>query len=61
MKVAAPAHSCACGISASMHVIARIEDLVVIKKIPGHLRGKAEMHELILLPESRAPPAGLFD
>ncbi len=37
VKVAAPAHPCARGISASLHVIASIEDPVVIKKILIHL------------------------
>ena len=33
MKITAPAHPCALGISASLHVIACIEDPAVIKKI----------------------------
>ena len=62
VKVAAPAHPCARGISASMHVIACIEDPVVIKKILTHLDEKVASARTGLLPESRAPPkAGLFD
>ena len=66
MHVAAPAHPCARGISASMHVIADtsdrcIEDPVVINKILAHLLGEALSAEPVRLPESRAPPqAGLF-
>jgi hypothetical protein len=37
-----------------------IEDPVVINQILGHLREKAETTTHTLLPESRAPPAGLF-
>jgi len=37
VKVAALAHPCAYGISASLHVIACIEDPVVTKKIVEHL------------------------
>jgi hypothetical protein len=40
-RIAAPAHLCARGISATMHVIAGIEDPVVIKKILTHLKEKA--------------------
>ncbi|NOZ52807.1 MAG: hypothetical protein GXP08_06625 [Gammaproteobacteria bacterium] len=43
MKVAAPAHPCACGISASLHVI---EAPAVIKKILDYLKKKAEKTEL---------------
>ncbi len=41
-------------------VIACIEDPVVIKKILDHLKQKAEANEPSPLPESRAPPMGLF-
>ena len=41
-------------------VIAGIEDPVVIKKTPTHLKEKATAAETGLLPESRAPPAGGF-
>ena len=62
VKVAAPAHPCARGISASVHVIACIEDPVVIEKIATHLNEKAASAGTGLLPEGRAPPqAGLFD
>ena len=54
--MAAPAHPCARGISASMHVIASIEDPAVIKQILAHLERKAESKEFNPLPESRAPP-----
>jgi hypothetical protein len=37
-----------------------IEDPVVINQTLGHLRDKAETTAHTLLPESRAPPAGLF-
>ena len=44
-----------------MKVIACIEDPVVIQKILDHLKDKAETTaHTPLLPESRAPPAGLF-
>ena len=41
-------------------VIACTEDPVVIKKILEHLKDKAETTAHTPLPESRAPPAGLF-
>jgi hypothetical protein len=45
----------------AMKVIACIEDPVVIQKILDHLKDKAETTaHTPLLPESRAPPAGLF-
>ena len=60
VRVAAPARPCARGISASMHVIACIENPVLIKKILTHLKEKAASTEPIQLPKSRAPPqAGL--
>jgi hypothetical protein len=62
VKVAALAHPCARGIRASMHIIACIEDPVVIEKILTHLNEKALPIQAPLLPESRAPPqAGWFD
>jgi len=60
--VAALAHPCARGIRASMHVIACIEDPVVIEKILTHLDETVPAIETIRIPESRAPPQpGLFD
>jgi len=56
VKIAAPAHPCTRGISASMHVIASIEDPAVIKKILAHLEDKVTSVATGLLPESRAPP-----
>ena len=44
----------------AMKVIACIEDPTVIQKILDHLKGKAELNETAPLPESRAPPTGLF-
>ena len=71
VKVAAPAHPCARGISASMHVIACIDDPGAIKKILTHLKDKADLEATGLLPVGRAPPpvcvqrtgrqAGLFE
>jgi hypothetical protein len=40
--------------------LACIEDPQVIRKILDHLRDQAGTNETILLPESRAPPVGLF-
>jgi hypothetical protein len=40
--------------------LACIEDPVVIKKILAHLDRKDAPQETGLLPEGRAPPAGLF-
>lgn len=48
----------ACG--GPVQVIAGIEDPVVIKKILDHLKEQAATQEPNRLPESRAPPAGLF-
>ncbi len=60
--MATPAHPCARGIGASMHIIACIEDPVVIEKILTHRNEKALPIEAPPLPRSRAPPqAGLFD
>jgi hypothetical protein len=55
--------SCAHGISASLHVIACIEDPLVIKKILDHLDAKSgALASANQLPEPRAPPqARLFD
>lgn len=44
----------------AVKVIACIEDPVVIKKILAHLKEKAAPVPAGLLPESRAPPMGLF-
>ena len=49
----------ACG--GAVKGIACIEDPLVIKQILAHLQHKAEAGEPRALPESRAPPAGLFD
>jgi hypothetical protein len=55
------AHPCARGISASLHVIACIEDPTIIKKILMHLDQYAHSAEATPVPQSRAPPgAGLF-
>jgi hypothetical protein len=48
----------ACG--GEVRIIAWIEDLRVIRKILDHLRDQAGTNETLLLPESRAPPVGLF-
>ena len=48
----------ACG--AAVKVIACIEDPVVIRKILDHLKETGECPEEIRLPESQAPPMGLF-
>jgi hypothetical protein len=62
VNVAALAHPCARGIRASMHIIACMEDPVVIEKILTHRNEKALPIEAPLLPRSRASPqAGLFD
>ena len=43
-------------------VIACIEDPVVIKKLITHLDKKVTLNELVVLPQTRAPPQGsLFD
>jgi hypothetical protein len=56
VKVTAPAHPCARGISASMHVIASIEDPEVIEKILAHIEKQNPQPVVSLLPEPRAPP-----
>ena len=62
VKVAAPAYPCARAISASLHVIACIEDPVVIKKILTHLKEKSVPEPTGLLPGGRAPPRAVrFD
>jgi hypothetical protein len=43
-----------------LRVIACIEDPVVIQKILDHIKQKAGANESSPLPESRAPPLGLF-
>ncbi len=45
----------------AVKVIACIEDPVVIKQILDHLKSKGDTSEFRTIPESRAPPAGLFD
>ena len=61
VKIAVPAHPCAHGISASMHVIASIEDPAVIQKILTHLDDNAASSATALLPDCRASPTvGLF-
>jgi hypothetical protein len=45
----------------AVKVIACIEDPVVIKQILDHLKNKGDTSESRAIPESRAPPAGLFD
>jgi hypothetical protein len=52
LRVAAPAHPCARGISASMHVIASIEGSGLIPNILAHLRAR----EALLCSGARAPP-----
>ena len=56
VKIAAPAHPCARGINASMHVIACVEDPVAIEKILKHLKQKAVSDTTAQRPPSRAPP-----
>jgi hypothetical protein len=56
VKVTAPAHPCARGISASLHVIASIEDPVVIEKILARIEKHNAQPVISLLPEARAPP-----
>jgi len=55
-KVTVPAHPCAHGIRASLHIIACIEDPVVIKTILAHLGKNARMDSGVQIPDSRAPP-----
>ena len=56
VRVAAPAHPCARGISASLHVIASIEEPVLIERILEHVRGKGGNSEASLGPPSTGPP-----
>jgi len=60
VKVTALAHPCARGISASLHVIACIEDPEVIEKILMHLADKARQENssdvVQQMPETRGPP-----
>lgn len=45
----------------AVRIIACIDDPVVIEKILTHLKEKALSVDPVRLPESRAPPVGLFD
>ena len=56
VKIVAPAHPCARGINASMHVIVCVEDPAVIEKILKHLKEKAVTNNTVQPPPSRAPP-----
>ena len=56
VRVAAPAHPCARGISASLHVIASIEEPVLIERILVHVRGKAGSDTAARGPPSTGPP-----
>ena len=56
VKVAAPAHPCARGINASLHVIACVEDPVAIEKILKHLKEKAVSDNTARPPPGRAAP-----
>ena len=56
VRVAAPAHPCARGISASLHVIACIEEPVLIERILAHVRGKAGSDTAARGPPSTGPP-----
>ena len=56
VRVAAPAHPCARGLSASLHVIASIEEPVLIERILEHVRGKGGNSEASLGPPSTGPP-----
>ena len=56
VRVAAPAHPCARGISASLHVIASIEEQVLIERILAHVRGKAGSDTAARGPPSTGPP-----
>jgi len=46
---------CAHGIRASLHIIACIEDPVVIRKILTHLQEKSPMDSEVRMPNARAP------
>lgn len=60
-KLAVLVNSCARSIRASMHIIACIEDPVVIEKIITHRNKKAALAGAGLLPEGLAPSqASLF-
>jgi len=60
-RVAVPAHPCAHGIRASMHIIACIEDPVVIRKILNHLQEKSLIDTRVQIANPRASPqASLF-
>ena len=61
VKISRSRHPASRDISASMHVIACIEDPVVIEKILTHLERKAAGGPTRRLPPCRAPPqASLF-
>jgi hypothetical protein len=49
-----------CPAGRGARIIACIEDPEVIKKILAHLDKKGTAQETGLLPQGRAPPAGLF-
>jgi hypothetical protein len=55
-KVTVPAHPCAHGICASLHIIACIEDPAVISKILNHLEEKSPLDSGVQIPNPRAPP-----
>jgi hypothetical protein len=60
-NVAALAHVCARGISASLHVIACIVDPAVIRKMLNQLAEKSPLNSGLQIPHPRAPPpARLF-
>jgi hypothetical protein len=50
------AHPCARGISASLHVIASIEEPALIERILAHVRGKAGSDTAARVPPSTGPP-----
>jgi hypothetical protein len=52
VRVTAPAHPCARGISASLHVIACIEEPALIARILGHVQQRLESDNQ----PARAPP-----
>ncbi len=56
VRVAAPAHPCARGVGASLHVIASIEEPALIERILEHVRVKAEASTGSLGPPSTGPP-----
>jgi hypothetical protein len=56
VRVAATAHPCARGISASLHVIASIKEPALSERILEHVRGKAESDTASRGPPSTGPP-----